>query len=373
MTLRPTNPTKPLSSRFNRPNSSPDSIVDRSQEENMPSASATKASDKAQACKKLTTLLQKEYGKSVPSIKQPVLETMLFAVCLEDNPWEKAQAGYDKLLKSYFDLNEIRVSSVTELEQTLSDLRSSEWKGLRIRSILRFVFESTYTFEFEKLARLTLESAQKRLKKIDYLSPFVTNFTLQQVLSSHVVCLDHICHRAAIHLGIVPPDSAIPEATEFLKAGVKKSDAFAFSYLLRQFATDPKFADRIEDELDEDLDFDVLKVEERLAILKAPRRRKKKTAKPAAAEKPATKKKSTKATAAQKKTTSTSKSAAKKESPAKKKTATKAPAAKKKTASKKTSAKTTTSKKSAAKKTTSSSGAKAKKKAPAKRAAKKKK
>ncbi|GAB5442800.1 MAG: hypothetical protein Fues2KO_31490 [Fuerstiella sp.] len=341
----------------------------------MPSASATKASDKAQACKKLTSLLQKEYGKSVPSIKQPVLETMLFAVCLEDNPWDKAQAGYDKLLKSYFDLNEIRVSSVTELEQTLSDLRHSEWKGLRIRSILRFVFESTYTFEFEKLARLTLESAQKRLKKIDYLSPFVTNFTLQQVLSSHVVCLDHVCHRAAIHLGIVPPDSTIPEATEFLKAGVKKSDAFAFSHLLRQFATDPKFADRIEDELDEDLDFDVLKVEERLAILKAPRRRKKKTAKPAAAEKPATKKKSTKATAAPKKTASKSneKSTAKKESPAKKKTATKAPAAKKKTASKKTTAKTAASKKSAAKKTTSSSGAKAKKKAPAKRAAKKKK
>lgn len=341
----------------------------------MPSASATKASDKAQACKKLTTLLQKEYGKSVPSIKQPVLETMLFAVCLEDNPWDKAQAGYDKLLKSYFDLNEIRVSSVTELEQTLSDLRHSEWKGLRIRSILRFVFESTYTFEFEKLARLTLESAQKRLKKIDYLSPFVTNFTLQQVLSSHVVCLDHVCHRAAIHLGIVPSDSTIPEATEFLKAGVKKSDAFAFSHLLRQFATDPKFADRIEDELDEDLDFDVLKVEERLAILKAPRRRKKKTAKPAAAEKPATKKKSTKATAAPKKTASKSneKSTAKKESPAKKKTATKAPAAKKKTASKKTTAKTATSKKSAAKKTTSSSGAKAKKKAPAKRAARKKK
>lgn len=341
----------------------------------MPSASATKASDKAQACKKLTSLLQKEYSKSVPSIKQPVLETMLFAVCLEDNPWDKAQAGYDKLLKSYFDLNEIRVSSVTELEQTLSDLRNSEWKGLRIRSILRFVFESTYTFEFEKLARLTLESAQKRLKKIDYLSPFVTNFTLQQVLSSHVVCLDHVCHRAAIHLGIVPPDSTIPEATEFLKAGVKKSDAFAFSHLLRQFATDAKFADRIEDELDEDLDFDVLKVEERLAILKAPRRRKKKTAKPAAAEKPATKKKSTKAPAAKKKTTSKSndKSTTKKESPAKKKTATKAPAAKKKTASKKTAAKTTTSKKSAAKKTTSSSGAKAKKKAPAKRAAKKKK
>ena len=199
----------------------------------MPSAAATKASDKTLACKKLTAMLQKEYGKSVPKQKLPVLETMLFAVCLEDNRWEDAQAGYDKLIKSYFDLNEIRVSSVAELERTLSSLRGAEWKGLRIRSILRFVFESTYSYEYEKLSRLTLESAQKRLKKIDYLSPFVANFTLQQVLGSHVVCLDESAHRAAIHMGIVPPESTIEEASDFLKAGVKKADAPGFSHLLR--------------------------------------------------------------------------------------------------------------------------------------------
>ena len=129
----------------------------------MPSAASTKASDKALACKKLTTILQKEYGKAIPKFKQPVLETMLFAVCLEDNDWDAAEAAFEKLLKSYYDLNEIRVSSVTELERTLSGLKNADWKGLRIRSILRFVFESTYTFEFEKLAKLTVESAQKRL------------------------------------------------------------------------------------------------------------------------------------------------------------------------------------------------------------------
>ena len=213
----------------------------------MPSASPTKASDKAQACKKLTTILQKEYGKSLPKFKEPVLETMLFAVCLEDNPWEDAVAGYERLLKSYFDLNEIRVSSVSDIEKTLSPLKGADWKGLRIRSILRFVFESTYTFEFEKLAKLTLESAQKRLKKIEFLSHFVTSFTLQQVLGSHVITLDGSMHNAAIHLGIVPADSKIADAAEFLKGGVKKADAFGFACLLRKFATDSAFAERIED------------------------------------------------------------------------------------------------------------------------------
>ncbi|HAD57640.1 MAG TPA: hypothetical protein DCG12_00140, partial [Planctomycetaceae bacterium] len=266
----------------------------------MPPASTTKASDKTQACKKLTSLLQRTYSRSLPKLKMPVLETMLFAVCLEDNTWEKAEAGYDKLLRSYFDLNEIRVSSVSEIETTLSELKGADWKGLRIRSILRYVFESTYSFEFEKLSKLTLESAQKRLKKIDFLSPFVASFTLQQVLGSHVVCLDHIAHRLAIHLGIVPVDSSIEDASEFLKAGVKKSDAFAFAHLLRQMATDPQFAERIEDDYDEEGEFDVLRFEDRLAVLKAPRKRKKKKKAPVeqpAAKKKAAKKKATKAAA----------------------------------------------------------------------------
>lgn len=309
----------------------------------MPTAASTKASDKATACKKLTTILQKEYGKSLPKFKEPVLETMLFAVCLEDNPWDTAVASFQTLLKSYYDLNEIRVSSVSELERTLNDLKDADWKGLRIRSILRFVFESTYSFEYEKLGKLTVESAQKRLRKIEYLSPFVVNFTLQQVLGSHVVTLDTGMHRAVIHLGLVPADSSIDEATEFLKSGVKKSESFAFTCLLRKFATDPKFADRIADDYEEEDEFDVLKVEQRLAVLKAPKKRKKKAA-------------SKKAAAAKK--------AAPKKAAAKKGTA-------KKAATKKAAAKTGTASKSAKKKSTATKKA-AKKAAPAKKAAKKK-
>lgn len=235
----------------------------------MPSPAATKASDKQQAIKKLTTLLQKDYGKTVPKLKLPVVETMLFATCLEDNSWDNATAGYEKLLKSYFDLNEVRVSSVGELEQTLSNLSHADWKGLRIRSILRFVFESTYSFDFEKLTKLTPESAQKRLRKIDFISPFIVNFTLQQVLGCHAICFDEYSLQAAKHLGIVPTDADVDSASEFLKTTIKKSDSFAFSCMLRCFATDPKFVPRLAESVDRE-EFDVLKVAENLAVLKAP-------------------------------------------------------------------------------------------------------
>ena len=89
----------------------------------MPTGKATKASDKSMICKKVVTALQKIYGKSLPKLDQPALETIMFAICLEDNSWADAEAAYKRLLEEYFDLNEIRVTSVSELEQTLQPLR----------------------------------------------------------------------------------------------------------------------------------------------------------------------------------------------------------------------------------------------------------
>jgi endonuclease-3 len=77
----------------------------------MGTAKATRAADKSQVCRRLVQALQKLYGKSVPQIQLPVLETMLFAVCLEDSRWDQAEAGLKRLIASFFDLNEIRVSS----------------------------------------------------------------------------------------------------------------------------------------------------------------------------------------------------------------------------------------------------------------------
>ncbi|MCA9008230.1 MAG: hypothetical protein KDB01_00715 [Planctomycetaceae bacterium] len=213
----------------------------------MGTTKATKAADKSQVCRKFVSALHKLYGKSVPKIELPVVETMLFATCLEDNPWEPAEAGLKKLLSSFFDLNEIRVSSVNELEAVLLPLGDADWKGLRIRSILRSVFEATYSYDFEKLRRQTMEQAVKTLKKMQDVTPFIRDFVLHEILGSHLVCMDNSMLTAAKWLGLVPASCDQHEASEFLKAGLKKSEISEFCYLLRCLATDPKFVPRFAD------------------------------------------------------------------------------------------------------------------------------
>lgn len=239
---------------------------------------ATKAADKSQVCRKFVLALHKAYGKSVPKIDLPVIETMLFATCLEDNAWAPAEAGLKTLISSFYDLNEIRVSSVGELEQVLAPLEKADWKGLRIRSILRFVFESTYSYDFEKIRRQTLEQAIKTLKKIPDITPFIRDFVLHEILGSHIVCLDGSMLTAAKWLGLVPIKDNVDEASEFLKGGLKKSEVSEFCYLLRCLATDPKFVPRFADAPDSELS--MLDVMDRWAELQLPP--KKKVVKPTA-------------------------------------------------------------------------------------------
>ena len=234
----------------------------------MSATKTPKASEKTQICNKLVKDLQSTYKVKCPDFSEPVLETILFAICLEDNAWEMAEAGYRKLLRSYFDLNEIRVTSIFELEQTLAPLRAADWKGLRIRALLRHVYESTYEFQFEKLRKLTQDQFVRALRKISELSTFVRDFSLQQILGSHIICFDQTTLRTAQWLGLVPVDANADAASEFLKAGVRKADAAAFSFALRQLAMDPKFTDRFAEEIDAELSiFDVM---DRLKDLRNP-------------------------------------------------------------------------------------------------------
>jgi endonuclease-3 len=246
----------------------------------MGTAKATKTADKALICKKLVTALQKMYGKSVPKIELPVVDTFLFGVCLEDSPWDQAEAALKRSVAAFFDLNEVRVSSVTELAQQMNPLRDSEWKAMRVRSVLRAIFESNYSYDYEKFRRQTLEQALKSLKKFPDLTPFVRDFVLHELLGSHVIVMDTLMLTASRWLGLVPAGADNHEASEFLKPAVRKADVSEFCHLLRCLATDPRFAPWFAEPVDRPLSMH--NVMERLVEVQHPPKRKPKPAPPVA-------------------------------------------------------------------------------------------
>ncbi|MEZ6050501.1 MAG: hypothetical protein R3C02_03795 [Planctomycetaceae bacterium] len=247
------------------------------------STTKLKASDRQALFRKIVTVLKKKYGGSVPKDQRNVLETMLFACCLEDARHEDAEAAYQNLLDSFHDLNEIRVSSITEVERSLGNLDDPAWRALRIRDTLQYVFEKYYVFDFEPLRRKTMDAAVKQLSKIKCLSSFVQLYTLQNSLGAHVMPIDATVCRVVAWLGLIPQDMPPDKAAEEVKSSVRKSDAPLLGYLLRELGADPNFksAFKITKSMLTDGEVDPTDAAERLQdLLKNPPGRTKKVSKP---------------------------------------------------------------------------------------------
>ena len=190
----------------------------------MPKTKKLKASDRQAISRKVMAVLKKRYGGSLPRDSHPVLETLLFAACLENSDYESVQRVFAHMLESFHDLNEIRVSSITEIERVLTDLADPEWKALRIRETLQHTFEKHYSFDLDALKRKTMDAADKQLSEIRYLTPFMRTYVLQNCLGSHVVQIDDASLDVLVWLGLVDAGATQEGASEDMKAALKKQD-----------------------------------------------------------------------------------------------------------------------------------------------------
>lgn len=208
----------------------------------------TKPSDKQAVGRKLISILKKQYPGSPPRQDRPVLETILYAICLENASHDAAQTAFQRLHDDFNDLNEVRVSSISELSAAFEGLPHPERRSLQVRSALGYIFEKSVVserreaFEFDSLQKMTLEQAVKQLGKIRELSEFVRACTLQAILGSHLVPADDRMTDAAVWLGLLPPGTTSETAAEGLKPFVKKADVPVFCFYLRRLATDERLA-----------------------------------------------------------------------------------------------------------------------------------
>lgn len=203
--------------------------------------SGMKAStDKHDLSRKLIALLRPRYGTAFKQ-NLPVLETMLYAICLENATADEADASYGRLFSDFNDLNEVRVSTIYELEKVFEGMSHPDLRGLRVKSTLHYVFEETYGFDFELLRRKTQEKAVKDLNKIKGLSTFCREFTLQHALDNHVLPIDDSMNKVLLWLGVAESPSTPEHTSETLRGFVRKADAQLFCHLLHCVATDTAF------------------------------------------------------------------------------------------------------------------------------------
>ena len=332
-------------------------------------------SNRAAVIAKTQKVLKKHY-KVVPGVtKRTILEHLLYACCLENNSYEKADEAFALLEELFYDWNEVRVSSVKELSDTLKALPRPEETSTNIKRALQSVFEAHYSFDLEELRKLGQGKVLKQLQSYKFRNQFATGYTIRFGIEGHLIPIDAAALRLAYAVGMITEKERDKQTIPGLERAISKGKGIEFFSLFHQLAADlynfpfsPKIraivteiAADAKERLPKRAPKTPPKPAKKATKAKGSEKaadKKSKTAKKTPAKKVATKKVSSKAASPKK---GVAKKATVKKSPVKKKTATKKKATAKKAPVKKTATKKGKgSGKPAAKKGAAKKGTKAK-------------
>lgn len=187
---------------------------------------------------KIHKVLKQHYKPIVPNVGRPILEQVLFACCLEDAHYATAERVFAKLGEGFFDLNEIRVTTVAELAETLAELPDPARAGLALRRVLQSVFESSYSFSLEHAKKHSLAHGLKTLEQLHGVPPFVVSFVASTALGGHAVPVDSGALSALLLVGAISKEEYDSGKVPWLEKVVAKKVGLEFSSLLHQFGAD---------------------------------------------------------------------------------------------------------------------------------------
>jgi len=194
--------------------------------------------NRAALINKLYKVLKAHYKPVSQNGDRPLLQHMLFACCLENSHYDKAQKVYEHVSTSFFDWNEVRVSTVKELAEAMRELPDPPSAAANLKSILQNVFEATYSFDLESVKKQNIGIGIKRLAKFEGASPFVVAYATQHALGGHSIPLDKGALEVLYIIGIASEAERKSGAVGGLERAIPKNKGTEFGSLLHQLAAD---------------------------------------------------------------------------------------------------------------------------------------
>jgi endonuclease-3 len=153
------------------------------------------------------TTLKKKMPAPPEPVERPVLEEVLYAILRDGATPEAADAAWAAMKGGFHDLNEIRVSSVSEVADAVRAVPNAGDKGERIVEFLQKVFEELYSFDLGDIAKKGVKQAAKQLARYKGgVNDFVVAWVTQRALGGHAIPLDEPTIRVLQRLGILEDD-----------------------------------------------------------------------------------------------------------------------------------------------------------------------
>jgi endonuclease III len=187
---------------------------------------------------KVVKVLKKCYKPSPGNVGRTVVEHLLFACCLEDAHHDAAEEAFAALVHTFFDWNEVRVTSISELSEVMACLPDPRAAANRIKRVLHAIFEATFNFDLEDRRKKNLGPTVKWLEKLDGTTRFIVAYVIQMALGGHAIPIDAGTMAALRVLDLVTDKDVAAGAVPGLERAVAKSKGIEFGSILHELGAD---------------------------------------------------------------------------------------------------------------------------------------
>lgn len=195
-------------------------------------------SSRADKFEQLHKSLKKHYKYVEDTTERSVLETLLYACCLEDARPDQAEEAFAKLQQTYFDWNEVRVTTTIELSEVLIGLPNPSAAGHRIKRCLQSIFETRYQYDLDDLKKANLTKATEDMQAWPGMTPFVLNHVSQNSLGGHAIPADTAVLDALLAADILTAAEVEKKTIPGVERAIPKNKGVEFANLLHQFGVD---------------------------------------------------------------------------------------------------------------------------------------
>jgi endonuclease-3 len=195
------------------------------------------ASSRAAIITKTHKVLAKHF-QAVTPVERPVLDHLLYGCCLEDARYDTADDCFARLQESFFDWNEVRVTTVRELSELLRGLPDPARAANHLKQMLQGVFESIYTFDLENLKKQNLGTAVKQLEQYRGTNAFTIAYVVQHSLGGHSIPICQGSLNVMRIVGAISEAEARKGTVPGLERAIPKTKGLEFGSLLHQIGAE---------------------------------------------------------------------------------------------------------------------------------------
>ena len=189
-----------------------------------------KAQDKIRAITNFVDSSHRQMSSAYRNYPKEVLELILFHKMHFYMPEEEALHRFRRLKTAFVDWNEVRISSVKEIQEVFEGIPDSLDLAIFIKDFLEQLHRENQSMSLEYLAQKTLGDIRRYLKGIKGVDPATIDLVLRLRKEYPVLPVSASMERTFLRLGVVRPGDNREQKEKYLHNLIAQEKALPFHH-----------------------------------------------------------------------------------------------------------------------------------------------